>query len=245
MNEENKKSSDKEFLSFYRNSNFSLALEREALDKLAALDIQSSINSFSLLIERIANKKGNDLKQSILFLFDIISKVNYQFFKYTGNQKRYNANRALIIQSFASVEKKEDLKQVASLLLTDVIRAFDVGCKSSNPVVEKAKSYIEDNYQKKISLSTIAEIINVSKNYLCTLFKKECGLTITQYIHMVRMNKSEFLLRATNSTISEIAFQVGYQTYRDFYRNFKKYKKASPKSYKIRLPRARVDSNLP
>ncbi len=245
MTDENKRSLEKELLAFYRNSNFSLSLEREALEKLASLDFQNSIDSFSLLIDRIGSRKGDDFRQSTLFLFDLISKVNYQFFKYTGNHKKYNVNRASIIKSFASLEKKEDLKQTASLLLTDVIKAFDVGCRSANPVVERAKSYIEDNYQKKISLSSVAEIINVSKNYLCTLFKKECGHTITQYIHMVRMNKSEFLLRATNSTISEIAFQVGYQTYRDFYRNFKKYKKASPKSYKTRLPKTSADTDLP
>ena len=245
MTDNDKQTAERDFAAFYRSNNFSLSLEKEALEKLITFDMKNGIDSISLLIDRVGSRKGNDFRQSLLFLFDLISKVNYQFLRYTGNHKKYNVNRALIIQSFSSIERKEDLKQAALAAFGEVIKTFDIGCKSSNPVVEKAKSYIDENFQKKLSLSKVSAIINVSKNYLCTLFKKECGQTLTQYIHCVRMNKSEFLLKATNSTISEIAFQVGYQTYRDFYRNFRKYKKISPKNFKKRFLQRNSASHLP
>ncbi|MEW5806644.1 MAG: AraC family transcriptional regulator [Acidobacteriota bacterium] len=232
MADENKPGSEKETLTFYRNNHFSLSLEKEALDKLITLDIKNSREVFSSLIERVGSKKGNDFKQSLLVMYDLISKVNWQLLKITGNQKQYNMNRASIIQSLSHVEKKEELKDISLNLLAVIMRSLDPNCISSNPIVEKAKNYIEENYQKKLSLSKIAAIINVSKNYLSTLYKKECMQTITQYIHKIRMDRAEFLLRTTNNTISEIAFQVGYQTYRDFYRNFHKHKKVSPKSYR-------------
>lgn len=245
MAENDKLTAERDFAAFYRSNNFSISLEKEALEKLITLDTKNGINSISILIDRVGNKKGNDFRQSLLFLFDLVSKVNYQFLKYTGNYKKYNLNRALIIQGFSAVERKEDLKPTALAVFGEIVKTFDIGCRSSNPVVEKAKSYIDENYQKKLSLSKVSTYINVSKNYLCTLFKKECGQTITQYIHCVRMNRSEFLLKATNSTISEIAFQVGYQTYRDFYRNFRKYRKISPKDYKRRFLQRNPASRLP
>ena len=75
----------------------------------------------------------------------------------------------------------------------------------------------------------------MSRNYLSTLFKKQCGSTITDYIHRVRMQRAELLLLAGGRTISEVAYMVGYQNYRDFYRNFVKFTNSSPTRFRQSL----------
>ncbi len=225
----------RDVFSFYRSNNFSLIQEREAIEKLCMLDIKNCMECFSVIIDKIMSNKGTSLQSELLFLFDLLSKINFLIFRITGNQDKYNENRAKIIKRFAKIEEKGKLKETAKTLLKEIVLSFDPKRLASNSLVLKAKNYIEENYHNKLSLSRVAEVVNVSKNYLSTLFKSECQYTLTEYIHLVRMKKAEFLLKSSNKTISEIAFQVGYQTYRDFYRNFVKNKKFSPKTYRRSL----------
>jgi two-component system response regulator YesN len=60
-------------------------------------------------------------------------------------------------------------------------------------------------------------------------------MTLTAYVHRVRLEHARMLLAAGDHTISEIAYLVGYQTYRDFYRNFVKYEQSSPRQARKRL----------
>lgn len=225
----------RDVLSFYRSNNFSLSQEREALEKLCVLDVKKCVECFSSIINKIDSNRVDNFRSETLFLYDLLSKINFFIFKISGNQERYNENRANMIRRFATTEDKGKLKETAQLFLKDIVLSFDPKTLTFNSLVLKAKNYIEENYYNKLSLSRVAEVVNVSKNYLSTLFKSECQQTLTEYIHQVRMQKAEFLLKSSNKTISEIAFQVGYQTYRDFYRNFVKSKKISPKRYRRQL----------
>ena len=60
-------------------------------------------------------------------------------------------------------------------------------------------------------------------------------MTLTAYIQRVRLRHAKQLLAEGGRSISEIAYLVGYQNYRDFYRNFVKYKNASPRQIQRRL----------
>jgi YesN/AraC family two-component response regulator len=225
----------KDTLSFYRSNNFSLIQEREALEKLCVLDVKKCVECFSTIISKVISSRGDNFRSELFFLFDLLSKINFFIFRISGNQERYNENRASIIRRFSATDTKAKLKETSQVLLKEIVLSFDPKTLSSNSLVLKAKNYIEENYHHKLSLSRVAEVVNVSKNYLSTLFKNECHQTLTEYIHHVRMQKALFLLKSTNKTISEIAFQVGYQTYRDFYRNFVKHQKVSPKNYRRHL----------
>jgi two-component system response regulator YesN len=104
--------------------------------------------------------------------------------------------------------------------------------------VPRARAFIEQNYASKLSLRHVAEFLNVSRNYLSGLFRKECGCTITEFIHQTRVRRAQTLLMAGGRTVSEIGYQVGYQNYRDFYRNFVKHENSSPTRYRqVRAPR--------
>ena len=102
----------------------------------------------------------------------------------------------------------------------------------TNPLIQRARSFIEQNYARKLSLRHVAEYLNVSRNYLSGLFRKECGCTITDFIHQTRVRRAQMLLMSGGHTVSEIAYQVGYQNYRDFYRNFVKHGNSSPTRYR-------------
>lgn len=92
--------------------------------------------------------------------------------------------------------------------------------------------YIDSNYSKEISLSGIAKASHVSKEHLSRLFKKETGVTITEYIVNARLKKASELLRTTTLSIAEISALVGYQDNNYFVKVFKKYYKMTPSQYR-------------
>ena len=94
---------------------------------------------------------------------------------------------------------------------------------------------LASRYCEPLCLDRLSRQIGFSRSYLCRLFKRETGTTLTSYIHGVRLGHALVLLAAGGRSISEIAYLVGYQNYRDFYRNFVKIKKASPRQFQRRL----------
>ncbi len=111
------------------------------------------------------------------------------------------------------------------------------GRASRHPLAERACSYIDGNYHRRLSLSHVAEQLAVSPSYLSRVFRRETGCTLTAYIQRVRIERSLVLLARGANGLAEIAYQVGYQNYRDFYRNFVKCEQASPREVRKRLRR--------
>lgn len=73
---------------------------------------------------------------------------------------------------------------------------------------------------------------SVTGSYLSTLFKKETGVTITDYINTTRIRQSLILLNSTNLSISEIAARCGFVDANYYSRIFKKFQGKTPKHYR-------------
>lgn len=95
------------------------------------------------------------------------------------------------------------------------------------PVIE----YVGENYDKPISVSDAAAVLNIDKAYFCRLFKKTCSCTFTEYLNFVRVCEAELMLKKGES-ISGTAYGVGFSSQSYFNRIFKKYKLCTPSEYK-------------
>jgi AraC-like DNA-binding protein len=103
------------------------------------------------------------------------------------------------------------------------------------PVVTKAKEFIQQNQAEELSLTKVAKAVNTSSFYFCKLFKKATGLNFTDYVSRVRIEKAKNLLLNPNLRISEIAFEVGFQSLTHFNRVFKKIIGQSPTQYRSQV----------
>ena len=100
-------------------------------------------------------------------------------------------------------------------------------------LVDKVTGYIDTFYAKKeLSLEQIADQVHLSANYVSTLFKKYCGMNISDYIIKVRMEHAADFLTSTNFKTYEIAEQIGYANSQYFSVLFKKYYGLTPKEYR-------------
>ncbi|WP_165602806.1 AraC family transcriptional regulator [Lederbergia galactosidilytica] len=83
-----------------------------------------------------------------------------------------------------------------------------------------------------ISVQSIAEKFNYNKDYLSRIFKKETGITMTEYINLQKINKAKDLLTRTDKNIKRIAYDVGIQDEKYFMRLFKKYMGLTPTDFR-------------
>jgi AraC-like DNA-binding protein len=103
------------------------------------------------------------------------------------------------------------------------------------PVVTRAKEFIRQNQTEDLSLTKVAKAVNTSSFYFCKLFKKSTGLNFTDYVSRVRIEKAKNLLLNPNLRISEIAYEIGFQSLTHFNRVFKKIIGQSPTEYRAQL----------
>ncbi len=109
---------------------------------------------------------------------------------------------------------------------------------SEPPVIAKAKQYIRDHHTEDLSLGQVATAVHTSLFYFCKLFRKVTGLTFTEFVSRTRIESAKNLLLNPNLRVSEIAYEVGFQSLTHFNRVFKKIEGESPTDYRARLPKA-------
>jgi two-component system, response regulator YesN len=110
-----------------------------------------------------------------------------------------------------------------------------VGRSHSNrtsTLVRKAKEYMDLHYAEAISVKDVADAVCISESYFKSVFKKSSGYSYSEYLKNVRIEQAKKLLITTENTITEIAFDVGYQTANSFSALFKKQTAMTPTQYK-------------
>ncbi len=90
---------------------------------------------------------------------------------------------------------------------------------------------INENYKDHLTLDNLAKLSSLNKEYLCRLFKKATGATLTDYLNFVRICKAEELF-STDINISEISYMTGFSSLSYFNKIFKKYKHCTPTAYR-------------
>jgi AraC-like DNA-binding protein len=103
------------------------------------------------------------------------------------------------------------------------------------PMITRAKEYIRQNHAEELSLGQVAKAVNTSTFYFCKMFKKGTGLNFTEYVSRLRIESARNLLLNPNLRISEIAYQVGFQSLTHFNRVFKKIVGESPTIYRSKI----------
>jgi AraC-like DNA-binding protein/ligand-binding sensor protein len=103
------------------------------------------------------------------------------------------------------------------------------------PAITRAKQFIHENQAEDLSLGQVAKAVNTSIFYFCKMFKKATGLNFTDYVSRIRVEKAKNLLLNRNLRVSEIAYEVGFQSLTHFNRVFKKIMGQSPTEYRGQL----------
>lgn len=109
---------------------------------------------------------------------------------------------------------------------------------SEPPLVTKAREFIEQHQGEEIALADVARAVHASTFHFCKTFKKATGFTFTQYVSLVRVAKAKHELANPQKRISEIAYEVGFQSLTHFNRIFRKITGQNPSEYREQVLKA-------
>lgn len=104
--------------------------------------------------------------------------------------------------------------------------------RNESPVVSRAKKYIRERYQERITLDEAAHAVNASTRHFCKVFKEATGITFTDYLARTRVEKAKHLLQNPHLRVSEVAFETGFESISQFNRSFKRITGMSPTQFR-------------
>lgn len=102
----------------------------------------------------------------------------------------------------------------------------------SNYIIKKAIAYIREHYQEGITQEELSRKLEITPEYLSTLFKRELGINFSIFLKQFRLSQAKRLLKGTNMKIYEVAEAVGYGDPKYFQRVFKEEYGISPGEYR-------------
>ncbi len=107
--------------------------------------------------------------------------------------------------------------------------------EGESTAVKRAKDFMQGRFAEPLTMPEVARHLNMSPSTFGKMFKRESGLTFTQYLARFRVEKSKAMLVNPSETIRIIAFQSGFDSISQFNRSFRQYTGMSPSEYRASL----------
>ncbi len=181
-------------------------------------------------------------KQSKIFIcvfsYDILSQINYTKYKnrICGILKADNFTKE-IITILKNGEKCSDYKFLAFVYnIFDMFNdtAYEVSFENikENMIIFNIFEYINEHFKENINNEIIANKLGYDKHYISSVFHKLISVNIRDIINTYRISYAKMLIRTTDKSIGEIAFECGFQTIRCFNSVFMKTVKLTPSEFK-------------
>ncbi|HOJ90727.1 MAG TPA: helix-turn-helix transcriptional regulator, partial [Saprospiraceae bacterium] len=177
---------------------------------------------------------------------------SYGFFSYSNNKGLFLSDKEeqIILNLFKSIEQEcqnntdqfsqDVLIANIELLLVYIDRYYNrqfitrknISNDTLSKVEEILNHYFETENTQLPTVQYIADQLNISPTYLSDMLKNITGLTAQQHIHEKLIEKAKELLSTSNLSVSEIAYQLGFEFPQSFNKLFKKKTDLTPLEYK-------------
>ncbi|MEB9681761.1 AraC family transcriptional regulator [Bacillus thuringiensis serovar pingluonsis] len=139
----------------------------------------------------------------------------------------------LYIQTIESLDNMYSVNRlIEDALCTFADRVKEYKTKKYSNTITTCLNYISQNIYQKISLSKLAERLHLNPTYLSSLFKKEVGITMSQYIQREKIEEAKKLLTLTSYSLTDICLWLKFTDQSYFIRIFKKITTMTPKQYR-------------
>jgi len=199
---------ENQFVSFVKNGN-----------KMQVVEFFKLIQAENFTKRRLTLKHTEWLISDI---FNTLIKIRYSIDS-TPENSSILAEIDSNLDEFPSFRHVEDI----ALQLCDISTANT----SENQLIANIKEYILNNFHdSSLCLSHISDVFSISENYFSYLFKSTTSENFSSYLEKLRMEKALHLVKQTNTNLSEIYEQLGYNNSNTFRRVFKKTYGVSPKT---------------
>jgi YesN/AraC family two-component response regulator len=216
--------SDLQILEDAKTGNEAISLAKEYKPHIILMDI------------RMPEKSGLEAQQDIVKFIPNVKTIiltAYDSFKFAQTAIKFGVFD-YILKPAKPTEIKESIEKAIFSLGTNQIRFFQGAfpINADENIIQEAMNYINKNFNKNISLESVACHIHLTPQYFSRYFKSTTGLNFIDYISKLRIKAAKKLLVTTNNSISSISLNIGYIDQSYFSKVFIKYEGVSPHKYR-------------
>lgn len=171
-----------------------------------------------------------DRKNFMIILNTLCRKAAQSAYVHPVHLDEISRKFAMKIESCTTIAQLEALKSDMPRKYCLLVQSYSL--RTYSKPVQNIINYISFNLTADLSLNAISNEFSLNSSYLSTLFKKETGTTLTNYVNNKRIEHAIYLLNTTKLPIQDIAVQCGINDVNYFTKLFKKLKNMTPTQYR-------------
>lgn len=131
--------------------------------------------------------------------------------------------------------EKMDLRGAMLMIMSNFMRDAKPRVWTSDERMKRVLEHIHSHIDDDVDIADLSNLACVTKSYFIRLFKRDFGVSPVQYINRKKMERAQLLLFATDKTVKEVAYLLGFSDENYFIRLFRKLCDSTPQEYRKRL----------
>lgn len=178
----------------------------------------------------LRSREAGGAVRYVSFNFQLHEGVTLPFEEYMPGCITHEIRQVFSLFSQQHLSPKSHSAQKCTNLLNYVLfELLDArALRSHNPHVQRILAHIEEHAHTNLTLRSLSRLVGLTPEYTATLFKKEIGKTLTEYIIEHRLLQAKSLILGSALSLREVAARVGFESYPYFSRLFKKQFSTTP-----------------
>ena len=213
-------------------ADYPVEVESTLFDKIEKGDIEGTRAQANLFFDWMVSNYPNNTMDIKLKVIEFILFAEQKAFL-SGGMTYYFLYREDYLPTLINIENNEQLRKWFIDKITQACRNITTKREEqTSGLICKAKLFIEENYNKDISLDDVSRIVDISPYYFSKLFKEETGENFIEYLTNLRIEKAKDLLMHSGMNIKNICADTGYSDPNYFSRIFKKQVGVTPTEYR-------------
>lgn len=209
--------------------------EKQLIKQALSKDLAGALESAEQFFEWMGGQENMEKEDWEVKVLELVMMLEKEALN-AGDVKYECSYRGSYMREILGCKDRQELKKWFLDKIGEICSKIkDSREKETVSVVERAKVYILNNFQKDISLDEVSRQADISPYYFSKLFKQETGKNFIEYLTEVRLEKAKQLLGDYQYSIKEICGMSGYSDPNYFSRIFKKYEGVTPSEYRERL----------
>lgn len=149
-------------------------------------------------------------------------------------------------ERFLRTQSLDELKKMLFGMVQRLTNYIKERRESTNEdVMDSIRKYIEEHFEKNVTLDEISEMVHLSPNYVSTLFRKQYNKSFSAYVNELKMEKAVWWLTYTDKNVDEISGKLGYANFRSFIRAFKNRYNVTPSQYRKEAALEKMNRETP
>lgn len=213
-------------------ADYPIDIENALFEKIEKGDLEGTKNEANLFFDWMMNNYSEHMMDIKLKVLEFILMAEKKAFLSGGMTYSFLYRKDYLPTTI----KMDNLEQLRKWFIDKVIQA----CKNiiskrdeqTSGLISKAKIFIEDNFNKDISLDDVSRNVDISPYYFSKLFKEETGENFIEYLTNIRIERAKKLLMNSGLNIKNICVDTGYSDPNYFSRIFKKQVGVTPTEFR-------------